>query len=246
MNFSHSLEFLDFKDLSAVTSPVDLENVSQQIIEEKIKNDPVWIKENARRHHEVIGKIQEDRIIIPIRFGTIFKRKSNLKYILEEYYPRIKNLLFNLEGKEEWGVRANFKSKVLEEFVSKKHKLTNSHPQTSLDWYQQRKKQLLLNRYVEKELEIQAKEIFKKLKKYSEKYSFMDNLPDFSDKDIHPLFNLAFLVKEDKSPQLVKEVEDLNKNLLDRGITLDLTGPWPPYNFVNFFENNKDHEKGND
>jgi hypothetical protein len=46
------------------------------------------------------------------------------------------------------------------------------------------------------------------------------------------LLNGAYLIERDRTAELREAVEALHEEWAPLGFTIELTGPWPPYNFV--------------
>ena len=54
--------------------------------------------------------------------------------------------------------------------------------------------------------------------------------PELSGRDGEMVLNSAYLVSD--RPRFEGELTALARELSERGLELELTGPWPPYNFV--------------
>ena len=46
------------------------------------------------------------------------------------------------------------------------------------------------------------------------------------------LLNGVYLVEDEDAEEFRRVVEELDADFRQRGATVELTGPWPPYNFV--------------
>ncbi len=107
---------IPYQDLKAVVSEVSLEEFGSEEIQRKAREDLKWIKEKAQLHEQVIEEamgyprksaLRAERApirvnppgitaVIPMKFGTIFKTKENLKGTLKKYYSKFKKTLENL------------------------------------------------------------------------------------------------------------------------------------------------------
>ena len=56
------------------------------------------------------------------------------------------------------------------------------------------------------------------------------------------ILNAVFLVKENNVNTFMNTVNRIRRKYEKNGLFVDCTGPWPPYNFCNFYK--KGVEKG--
>ena len=56
--------------------------------------------------------------------------------------------------------------------------------------------------------------------------------PELSGHEGEMLLNGVYLVSEGDAQEFRRVAGELRREFEDRGVTVDLTGPWPAYNFV--------------
>lgn len=255
VEFAKSISVIPFKDIEAVIGEIDPslfrgrirrgEGFGGQAVfdGEKIKNklldDPKWAEENIRRHHEVIDCAFKMSVVIPMKFGVIYKTKVSLADMLKRYYRQYKTLIFRLQDKKEWGVKAYLDHKKFIEGLKKKNKEIQkleeirSSVQEGMKWYAERKIDKIAADESEEEIEKELQYLIEKLEGRAENV----RLNEVSSKDsMEPtremILNAACLVKNDALQRFRNLFQKLAKDATGKGMTLELTGPWPPYNFV--------------
>lgn len=231
---------IPFKDIEAVASEVDLSKFNAKTIKEKLQEDAKWTEINVKRHHEVIAEANKTQAVIPMKFGTLYKTKKNLEAMLAKHCGKFKKLLTRLEGKQEWGVKGYLeyekfalilKNKNKE--IQKLEKKRSSVPE-GMKWYVDRKSDELIAGQIEYKVEEELKRIIDKLTGQAEEVRFSDLLPKVvgePGKDM--ILNAACLVRNDRLGDFQSLLREITTECDAAGITLILTGPWPPYNFVN-------------
>lgn len=255
VEFAKSISVVPFKDIEAIIGEIDPSLFRGRIRQsegfggqaafdgEKIKNklldDPKWAEENIRRHHEVIDCAFQMSVVIPMKFGVIYKTKVSLAEMLKRYYRQYKTLIFRLQDKKEWGVKAYLDHKKFIEGLKKKNKEIQkleeirSSVQEGMKWYAERKIDKIVADESEEEIEKELQYLVEKLEGRAENVRLNEALS----KDIQTpardmILNAACLVKNDALQRFRDLFQELAKDAMEKGITLELSGPWPPYNFV--------------
>lgn len=68
-----------------------------------INYDPV--KENVLEYQRVMEEIMEEKTVIPMTFGTTFSGQRDVQFLLEESYGAFMEVLKEIEGTIELGVK---------------------------------------------------------------------------------------------------------------------------------------------
>lgn len=234
---------LPYKDIEAIVSEVSLGEFDSEEIRKRAEEDLQWIKDKASRHDEVIKaaiKLNGDSLaIIPMKFGTIFKTRENLADSLKKNYSNFKKLLEALEGKEEWSMKVYLKTRLLEDEVKKTSAVIKEKSKELCSMPVGR------TYFLEKEMdEMAAAEAKKSIRNYIS--VFLEKIEPFTEevkenkilekeltqKSEPMIFNGAFLVKKEKVKKFSEEVQELQVKFKEIGFVFELSGPWPPYNFV--------------
>src|SRR3954468_19047525 len=201
-----------------------------------VSNTSVYIfdptRENALAHEHVIETVMKTNTIIPMSFGTVFRTEEDIREVLRSIYASLKDVLHQMSGKLEFGLKVNWdKDRVVEE-LKRDHEdihkfqqeLTRKHLQSTYFARMQ------LGRMIDKALAERAgdyvREIYEALRGVC--VASRDNKP-IGDKMI---MNAAFLIQRDKEAEFDATVNAVAQRFGDR-LSFKYTGPWPPYNFVN-------------
>ena len=232
-------------ELEAVVSRVPLLRFTSEEIRKKALEDLNWIKEKAVIHEDVIEEAMRgaDGLVdvIPMRFGIIFKDKAGLRETLERDYTKMRRLLNRIRGKQEWSVKIylmdgeRFEVMVKEgnEELRLKEKEIASMPEGMAYFMEEELKEIVCNE-VNKELDKVLDNLFGKLGEEaaeSAKTKILDR--EMTGKAERMVFNAAFLVHGDKVDSFKKTLEGISEDLTTKGIHLEYSGPWPPFNFAN-------------
>ena len=232
---------IPYKDIEAVVSEISLEEFGSKEIQKRAAEDLEWIKEKALIHEKVIETAMNNSggLIIPMKFGTIFKNRESLTGSLKKDYLKFKNLLRSLQGKEERSVKIYCKSELFENEIKKKSPMI----QRKLEEI----KSLPAGRqyFLEEEInEMAKKEARKSVNNYTS--LFLEGLKglaedlkenkilgkELTQRNDPMVFNGAFLLKKEKVDKFREEIQKLQAEYEKIGFIFESSGPWPPYNFV--------------
>lgn len=238
VEFAKSIKVFPFKDIEVVIGETDPSKFDPELIKEKLLSDTKWAEENIRCHHEAVVQVFQSSVVIPMKFGMMYKTKQGLIEMLAQYYPNFKNLIVRLRDKKEWGVKAYFDHKKFIEVLKNKNRQIQklekrqSAVTEGMRWYTERKIDEIIAQELEEEIAKERQRLVGKLEKYSDEMRLNDALA----KDM--ILNAACLVKNNLWSSFQDLFHGLIKNTAQQGIKLEITGPWPPYNFVEL-----NHEK---
>ena len=233
------------RELEAVVSRICLSKFTSEEIQRKAVEDLNWIKEKAVIHEGVIEEAMRGADgfvnVIPMRFGIIFKDKTGLKETLGRDYAKMRRRLNRIRGKQEWSVKIylmdneRFELMVKEknEDIRLKEQKMASMPEGMAYFMEEELKETICNE-VNKELDAMSDNLFGKLGEEaaeSVKTKILDR--EMTGKTERMVSNAAFLVYTDKVDAFVKTLEDMAEGFKTRGLSLEYSGPWPPFNFTN-------------
>jgi hypothetical protein len=201
-----------------------------------VSRTPVFIfdptRENALAHEHVIETVMKAHTIIPMSFGTVFRTDEDIREVLRSIYPSVKDVLKQMLGKVEFGLKVTWDRDHIVEELQREHEeihrfhqeITRKHLQSTYFARMQ------LGRMIDKALEEQSveyvRDIYETLRTIC--VASRDNKP-IGDKMI---MNAAFLLEREREAEFDAAVNRVAKKFGDR-LNFKYTGPWPPYNFVN-------------
>jgi hypothetical protein len=203
-----------------------------------VSNSPV-IQYDARRanliaHEIVLEEVMKRHTVLPVRFSTITDTSDDAAVvrILEHDYKQLSDMLDQMEGKKELGLKVITIKDVIFKYILDKHneirvlkdKLVNLPADKT---YYQR---VQIGRMVEEALQ-QEKEHFKTqildvLKPLAVDIKINDNFGQ------RMVLNAAFLVRNEAEPEFDKTINALDEQM-GKLFIFKYIGMLPPYNFVN-------------
>ena len=84
-------------------------------------------RENALAHEHVIETVMKKHTIIPMSFGTVFRTDDDIREVLKSIYPSLKDVLKQMAGKLEFGLKVNWdRDQIIEEIKRETKKSTDS------------------------------------------------------------------------------------------------------------------------
>jgi hypothetical protein len=210
--------------------------VNYQDIAAVVSNTSVYIfdptRENALAHEHVIETVMKNYTIIPMSFGTVFRTDNDIREVLKSIYPSLKDVLHQMSGKFEFGLKVNWdRDQIIEDIKSDDEEIRQFHQEIIRKHLQSTYlARMQLGRMIDKALAERSigyvREIYEALRGVC--VASRDNQP-IGDKMI---MNAAFLVERQREPQFDSAVNKIARKYAQR-LKFKYTGPWPPYNFVN-------------
>ena len=232
---------IPYQDIEAIVSEVSLKEFGSSEIQRRAAEDLEWIKDKALIHEKVIETAMNnsDGLIIPMKFGAIFKDKESLADSLKKDHLKFKNLLGSLRGKEERSVKIYCKSEIFENEIKKKSPAIRSKFEEikSLPAGRQYFLEEEINEMAKKEARNSMNNyiplFLEKLKGLAEELKENRILgKELTQRNEPMVFNGAFLIKKEKVDKFQRKIQKLQDEYEKIGFTFESSGPWPPYNFV--------------
>ena len=201
-----------------------------------VSRTPVFIfdptRENALAHEHVIETVMKTHTIIPMSFGTVFRTDDDIREVLRSIYPSVKDVLKQMAGKVEFGLKVTWdRDHIIEELQREHEEIHRFHQEITRKHLQSTYfARMQLGRMIDKALEERSaeyvREIYEALRAIC--VASRDNKP-IGDKMI---LNAAFLLERQRETEFDDAVNRVARKFGDR-LNFKYTGPWPPYNFVN-------------
>ena len=219
--------------LTAFYAVVDAVEYSQAVIDARSK-DVEWLGAIGYRHQSVMSALMRGGTVIPLRAFTLFANQSSLRNHLEKEREHFLRILDRIDGKQEWTLRIEFRPEQWNEALVSRfdslQKLADDIKQAAEGKaYLLRKKLDDEKKRVSRDAEMQVvgeveKAVMEKLKCDTVAESRLQRGGAF------PQINV--LINRDEEARLQELSEELTRRYEPEGVTLALTGPWPPYSFA--------------
>jgi len=202
--------------------------------------DGEWLERNVRKHLSVIEMIMEEQQVIPFNFGTVFKTRESLVGFLGDYAPKLAGVFDSLEGKEEWAVKVYRDDAALlrrlhldsPAVAALEKEISDAPPGKA--YLLKKKKEELLAGELESVRAGHADAVVRALLPLAAEHVLgLAGGVEVPGQEGRLLLNGAFLVPKGEVDAFIRAAEALEMRYREAGLSLDVTGPWPPYDFVN-------------
>ena len=218
----------------------ELHTISFKNIAAVVSNSPIIkypvSRENTIAHEKAIEEVMKQHVVLPVRFCTIAEDEAKVKKILEKEHEKFKNLLGEMKGKKELGLKAVFKEDVIYKDILEKHGgirklkkgLASKPPEAT--HYERMEIGKMVETALEKEKEICEKTILDALLPLAVEYETNTTYGE------RMIINAAFLVEKSKETEFDQKVQELNEKYGNK-VKFKYVGTIPPFNFVNLVIN---------
>ncbi|HEX7296106.1 MAG TPA: GvpL/GvpF family gas vesicle protein [Pyrinomonadaceae bacterium] len=232
-----ALELISNQSLTAVTSRVPLSMYGEDTLENNL-NDATWTAVRAMRHERVVEYFAKRTGVVPLRLGTIYLAREGVERMLSERADELKEIISRIAGSEEWGVNVfSDREKLLNaitELSPKLRELSQKAQQTSPGqaYLLQKKVQSLRTDEARIELSQMIDDIESRLSNAAKAGKRLRVLKVEATESGELKAKFAFLVEKKSFDEFRDEAEKIAKEFDNVGVRLELTGPWPTYNFA--------------
>ena len=232
-----ALEVVESNELAAVVSAVPLSDYGEGVLAERI-GDPGWTAVRVMRHERAVEFFSRRAGIVPLRFGTIYLTRERVVSMMDERRGELSRIIERLRGREEWGVNLYADRARLREAVvtlsPRLRELAGQAANASPGQGYLLRKKIEAARADEVRVETRrvAREVEETLAAASEGAARLRVHKDESGEHGEVAAKLAFLVERERFDAFRSAAERLAEKYDAPGFRLELTGPWPAYNFA--------------
>jgi Gas vesicle synthesis protein GvpL/GvpF len=212
--------------LAAVVAPVELAEFDESHLPERL-NDRTWLEEKARAHEAMLSAVAANGPVVPLRFGAVYRHVDDVAELLRSRRDEFAAALERVSGRVEFGVKGWLDR-------SRSGERSAGDPATSGRAYLERRRS-------ERDLAEEAKARIgeatlaaheRLLRQAVESVVNRPQSRELSGRTEQMVLNGAYLVSAENRSSFAAEVAALGEDYRELGLSFELTGPWPPYNFV--------------
>jgi len=232
------VEVVAARGLAALVSRVPLAEYDDDRLREHLE-DIEWVERTARAHEGVLDRALSDATIVPLRLCTLYRDLDGVRRLLRERGREFSENLAAIDGCTEWGVKlfvepGRLQSAPVAEMSSADVSETRAGSEPSgADYLARRQRERALATHADELRTRCGEEIHRQLAELARESRVNPvQRPELHGREEEMLLNAAYLVPRDRANQLYEAVERLREEWEAHGFQLELTGPWPPYNFV--------------
>jgi hypothetical protein len=226
---------IEHGSLVAIASRVSLSEFGEEPLHENL-NDVEWLEEKARAHERVLDSVLSRMPVVPMRLCTIYRGEAQVREVLEREHEVFADALRRLEGKTEWGVKVIAEPGALTKAADAASGAAGqSDAELSAGAAYMREKGRASRRRdaADRVAEAWAQEVHDRVSAHAVE-ALLNPLqnPEVSGHTGEMLLNGVYLVDDRKAGDFHSAIDELAGEYEPRGVRVELTGPWPPYNFV--------------
>ena len=223
--------------LVGVTSRVSLQEFAEPALPERLR-DTTWLEQMIRTHEQVLERVLEDASVVPCRFCSVYRSEAELRRFLSERREALQAALDRVRGRVEVGVKAfidrdRFAAGRARQNEDVRQQETQvSSAEGGRAYLERRRFEQLVASELERFRGEAADRLHTRLLAAAEDGLALPlQAPELSGREEEMVFNGAYLVTADRGA-FEQALASLGRDFRDDGVELELTGPWPAYNFV--------------
>ncbi|MEV4255941.1 GvpL/GvpF family gas vesicle protein [Spirillospora sp. NPDC049652] len=218
--------------LTALISTVSLAQFGEQALRDNLE-DLTWLEGTARAHHRVVTDAARHAPTAPVRIATLYRDERRVLEVLEHDHRRLLELLDRVTGRTEWGIKAYAIPEAVEGTSGdgEPGPEAASRPSSGTAYLQMRQAARRSRRALQDRLAEQARAVHAELADHavaSRQHAGQDSR--LSGRHETLILNMAYLVDDEQAEGFHEVARAVDRRL--PGVTVEVTGPWPPYSFI--------------
>ncbi len=231
-------ETVDVGRLRAVVRREPLARYDTKAVEAAVK-EPGWLETQLRTHESVLASVHEAGPVAPFRFGTIFKTEAELREALARAQAGLGARLEELRGTSEWGVKPWIDDEVLRRWFEE-NDCQARRERAEITAATEPGRRYLLERRLARRVAAEAAELA--LDRVHDAHAVlaaeareasMERPSGFDEQGARrPLVRASYLLSADRLASFEAALSAMQKRDSPLGIEYVVSGPWPPYSFV--------------
>jgi hypothetical protein len=229
---------LEEDGLVVLMSRVPLAEFGEEPLRENL-NDLSWLERVARAHEAVLERTLSGGPIVPLRLCTIFADEAGVRAMVARERRQLREALERLDGRREWGVKLLVDRDALAAAARERSPEVAALQDELAErsgggaYMHERRLERLVGELVDRLAAELAEDVHARLGDWAA--DSVLNPPqnrELSGHEGEMILNGAYLVETERTEGLRRLLSELEDRHRDLGARLELTGPWPPYNFV--------------
>jgi hypothetical protein len=234
---SGGVELVAAGSVAALVSRVDLAEFGEEPIRTRLE-DPAWLERTARAHEEVLEEALAAGPVVPFRLLTVYADDADLRRFLVEHGSGLRAVLDRVRGKVELGVKAFVDREALDRAIAR-----SSAAVAELDaeaaaagagrayLLKQRRARLAQDESARVLASFSAGAHARLAAAAADAVANAVQPRELSGRSEQMILNGAYLVAPGDAG-IASVVQEVQAEGAELGVAVELTGPWPPYNFV--------------
>jgi hypothetical protein len=235
---SGSAEPVEAAGLTALVSRVPRAEFGEEPLRDNL-NDLAWLEHVARAHESVLEAALRESTIVPLRLCTLYENEDGVRRMLEREADSFRAALEYLAGREEWSAKVL----VDPDRLDGEARARSDQARTLEDELEGRSGggEYMLRRRLERHVREAAGTLARELaggvhaRFEACALDAVTRSPqnrDLSGHEGEMVLNAAYLIEAGRVAELHSLASELEAEHRALGARIELSGPWPPYNFV--------------
>jgi hypothetical protein len=197
--------------------------------------DLITSQANAITFAGVIENLSQQFTLLPMRFGSIMESTDAVAKMLERNYPEIQHNLGKIANQSEFGLKVFCDpEKLMTELTLKSEAATipsiKSEPDTKYSVFREYVNKKLKEHRLEALMLTYVDSVITLVAEHLAQLNAINKIQKMATLSI--IIDAVFLVDKERKSEVIQVVADMQNQY--PGLNFILTGPWPPYNFVDF------------
>ena len=216
----------------AVISEVLLSEFSEANLQ-----DLSWLGERALRHEAVVARIMAVSPVLPVKFGTLYHSRESLKLFMDQHHGAIDQALDKLRDRAEWSVKGYLVGEQARNIIATEDpdiqaRRAAMSPSPGVRYLQQKQLDSKIDAALEGALARISHDLGEALALRAEGAAALRlHASAVTGRAERMVFNSGYLLGPDTIDDFRSALAEQQEAYTPIGLSLELRGPWPPYNF---------------
>jgi hypothetical protein len=221
---AHDVELIRHAGLAAIVSRVPLDEFGERALHEALE-DLNRLEVLARAHQQVLDEALDRGAVVPLRICTIYESAARVQEMLARERDHLTAALRRLRGMAEWGVKAYAVGRVHSEAMA-------AQPVSGTDYLSRKRAHRDAAEIAWQAVDDAVDDVHVKLRERAADEALRPpQAGSLSGHEGEMVLNAAYLVADVDADGFRALVAELAGRYRQDGLEVELTGPWPAYNF---------------
>jgi hypothetical protein len=237
-HLGYPISRISYENIQAIVSEVPLSEYGEDVLQANVE-DPKWLEAKALGHQSVLDTLLHNGTVIPMKFCTIYLSEDRVIEVLQEYQDEFLEHLNYFEGKQEWGIKIYYDHKILSEEITNTNERVQgikeeiNHKSEGLAYFARKKLEVSISEEIQRCCDHICQNCHDELAVVAAKSNITHLLgKETTGRMDEMVLNGAYLVSIEKLEIFQTKLEAIKNTYSASGFVFELSGPWPPYNFV--------------
>ena len=194
-----------------------------------------WVGRRAVAHEAVVESFLSARAVLPMQLFTLFTSDDRALEHVARQRRRVDRILTRLERQLEWGLRLSFDETGARAAVEEAHRSRRARTKSAESGaaYLARKRDLFdVTRVQVTEAKAAADRLYRAMSRAATESRRRTATEQATTPGSRLLLDAAFLVPAGRTAAFRAALRQNARKVSGVGLVVSLTGPWPPYNFI--------------